>query len=158
MLRLKIISATACDATPLDEIALKAKRHWHYPEPWIESWRNDLSVRPESFSAECVFKAVVRNRVTGFYALFEDGGSLQLEHLWVLPEAMGKGIGRRLFQHSLLQAGTLGHSSILIESDPNAEGFYLRMGARRTGTVVREVLGHRRELPILICSTEGMPN
>jgi hypothetical protein len=37
-----------------------------------------------------------------------------------------------------------------IESDPNAEGFYQRQGARRIGTSVREIERQRRELPILI--------
>jgi len=37
-----------------------------------------------------------------------------------------------------------------IESDPNAEGFYKRMGARRVGTVTRELAGFNRNLPILV--------
>ena len=37
-----------------------------------------------------------------------------------------------------------------IESDPNAEGFYQRLGARRVGVRTKDWDGQRRELPILI--------
>jgi hypothetical protein len=38
---------------------------------------------------------------------------------------------------------------VAIESDPNAEGFYLRMGARRIGENVYEIEGRKRKLPLL---------
>ena len=38
-----------------------------------------------------------------------------------------------------------------IESDPNAEGFYQRMGAHRIGVNIKELDGQRRKLPVLIC-------
>jgi hypothetical protein len=63
---------------------------------------------------------------------------------------MGQGIGRSLFDHAALRGQELGFREIEIESDPNAEGFYLRMGARRIGSQIRETQLHRRELPILI--------
>jgi len=56
-----------------------------------------------------------------------------IEDLWLYPRLIGRGIGRRLFEHALLTARELGFESLLIESDPNAEGFYLAMGAMRVG-------------------------
>jgi GNAT superfamily N-acetyltransferase len=56
-----------------------------------------------------------------------------LEDLWVDPVAIGSGVGRRLFDHAVVTAAGLGLTSLLIESDPNAEGFYLAMGAERIG-------------------------
>ena len=37
-----------------------------------------------------------------------------------------------------------------MESDPNAVGFYERMGARRVRAIVTELEGRSRELPILV--------
>ena len=37
-----------------------------------------------------------------------------------------------------------------IESDPNAEGFYLKMGATRAGENVYELEGKERALPVMI--------
>ena len=36
-----------------------------------------------------------------------------------------------------------------IEADPNAEGFYRRMGARRVDEIVYEIDGRERVLPLL---------
>jgi hypothetical protein len=38
---------------------------------------------------------------------------------------------------------------VAIEADPNAEGFYLRMGGRRVGQNVYEIEGRKRKLPLL---------
>jgi predicted N-acetyltransferase YhbS len=70
--------------------------------------------------------------------------------VWVSPEHIGAGIGRALFDHAVRRAAALGAATLIIEADPNAEGFYRRMGARRVGENVYEIEGHRRELPLLI--------
>jgi predicted N-acetyltransferase YhbS len=62
---------------------------------------------------------------------------------------MGRGIGRALFLHAVNKARELGARTLYIESDPNAEGFYLRMGANRVGVVSGKVAGLFRELPLL---------
>jgi GNAT superfamily N-acetyltransferase len=74
---------------------------------------------------------------------------LRLDHLWIVPQAMHRGIGRQLFEHAVEEATRLGYSCIKIEADPNAEGFYKRMGAVRVGTRLSEVWGQRRELPLM---------
>jgi hypothetical protein len=40
-------------------------------------------------------------------------------------------------------------SEVEISAEPNAEGFYQKMGARRIGEVTSEVLGKTRHLPRL---------
>ncbi len=57
----------------------------------------------------------------------------ELADLWLDPSAIGAGLGRRLLAHALAKAGDAGFQSLLIESDPNAEGFYEALGARRIG-------------------------
>jgi ribosomal protein S18 acetylase RimI-like enzyme len=94
------------------------------------------------------------DRAVGFYLLTKESDGLHLDHLWIIPAAMGRGIGRALFEHAAEQARALGLATIKIEADPNAEGFYQRMGARRVGTQVTEIEGERRELPLLIYQME----
>ena len=100
-------------------------------------------------------KAVRNGRVIGFHALLETGATWRLEHLWVLPEWMGQGVGRALFQHAVARATARGASRLTIESDPHAQAFYRHMGAQRVGSVgsvgsvAREMEGRRRELPLL---------
>lgn len=133
----------------LTEIAFQAKRHWGYPERWIETWRSSLTVEPAFIMKHETYSAFIGTNIVGFHALCCRGQHLLLEHLWVRPDAMGRGVGRSLFTHAIGLAGSLGFTVVQIESDPNAEGFYLRMGASRAGTNTVESDGIKRELPIL---------
>ena len=72
-----------------------------------------------------------------------------LDNLWVLPDFMGQGIGRRLFQHGLERAKTQGVFTLKIEADPHAQSFYERMGARKIGEHQSEVDSQPRILPIM---------
>lgn len=133
----------------LTEIAFAAKRHWRYPESWIQSWRATLTITPELISANPTFSAIEDDWVVGFSSLTIEPRP-DLTHLWVLPRAMGRGVGRALFERIVGQARLLGFSAFEIEADPNAEAFYQHMGAKRIGTSVTEIEGERRELPLLI--------
>ncbi|MFZ1218664.1 MAG: GNAT family N-acetyltransferase [Chthoniobacterales bacterium] len=146
---MKIVRANQEDAEILTEIAHAAKRHWGYPESWMAAWRDVLTMRPEFISGNIAYIAQEDGRAIGFYVLTTENDGIHLDHLWIVPVAMRRGVGRALFEHAAAQARGLGFDSIKIEADPNAEGFYKRMGARRTGTNVTQIEGERRELPLL---------
>ncbi len=145
-----ITRAKPDDAMTLTEIALAAKRHWGYPIKWLESWYDVLTVLPEFIVSHETYAAIDEGRTVGFHALGRKGERMDLLHLWVLPDAMGRGVGRSLFIHALERTRNLGFRELEIESDPNAEGFYKRMGAHRVGTSTKYLAGHNRELPVLI--------
>ncbi len=138
------------EAALLTEVAHEAKRHWGYPERWIAAWRTDLTLTPAFVRHASVFAAVEAGVVQGFYALVGSGTHHNLEHFWVRPEAMGCGLGRALFEHAAARAAEAGARHLEIESDPHAEGFYLRMGARRVGEKVYTLENHPRVLPVLV--------
>jgi ribosomal protein S18 acetylase RimI-like enzyme len=142
------------DAPALTVIAHAAKRHWGYDERWIAAWKKALTVDSSFIERAEVFVAVRSGdtgaeRVLGFHALVVSGGRASLEHLWVSPEHMGQGIGRLLVDHAGMLSLALGAESMLIESDPNAEAFYARLGARRVGDVPADVPGVARSLPLM---------
>src|SRR4051812_36609225 len=145
-----IVRARPEYAQALTEIAHAAKRHWGYPENWIAAWREILTMRPEFIAANLGYVAVEEERMVGFYVLTTEEDGIHLDHLWILPAAMGRGIGRALFKHAAMQARRLGFDSIQIEADPNAAGFYERMGGFRVGTASSEVCGEARKLPLLV--------
>jgi predicted N-acetyltransferase YhbS len=97
-----------------------------------------------------VYAARAGGDPVGFYALVGGGSVLELEHLWVLPEFIGRGVGRALFEHAIRKAASLGAEALRLEADPNAEGFYRRMGARRAGENVYEIEGQSRVLPLMV--------
>jgi GNAT superfamily N-acetyltransferase len=146
----EIVRAKPGDADALTRITFAAKRHWGYPDRWIERWRETLTISPEFVRLNETYAAAVEGKPVGFYALVGEGREIELEHLWVLPEFIGTGIGRALFDHAVRKAASLGVQVVRIESDPNAEGFYRRMGARRVGEISYPMDGQKRTLPILV--------
>lgn len=146
---MQIVRAKPEDGEALTQIAHAAKGHWGYPKRWIETWRDILTMRPEFIGANIAYCAMEDDRVVGFYLLTTEDDGMHLDHLWIVPNAMRRGIGRALFEHATTKARDSGVHSIKIEADPNTEGFYKRMGAERVGTRLSEVNGERRELPLL---------
>ncbi len=147
---MEILKARPGDAEALTRISFAAKRYWGYPERWIERWKEALTITPDFVRRNEVYAAIVEGQMVGFYALGGEGRKMELEHLWVLPERMGAGVGRALFDHAVRAAASLGADVVGIEADPNAEGFYRRMGARRVGEVSYPIDGQERILPLMI--------
>lgn len=106
------------------------------------------SLAPEQIQSHAVYCAEPDSRILAFYSLSRDGDGFELEHMWVDPEHMRAGLGTRLFRHAVELVRSMGRSSLRIASDPNAEPFYLRLGARRVGVVPSKPAG--RELPLLV--------
>jgi len=147
----QIVRAQPEAAAALTAIAYSAKRQWGYPERWIALWADALTIRSEFIASHETYAALVDGQSTGFYALLCEGPDrFKLEHLWVRPEAMRRGIGRELFLHAIERAKALGGVALATDSDPNAAGFYERMGARHAGTRVTDLDGRRREIPSFV--------
>ena len=142
--------AEPSDAAALTQIALAAKQSWGYPDEWMAEWRADLTITPGYIGSLPVVVAEVEGAAAGFIGLVHTEGHWHLEHLWVLPAWHGRGLGRALFEEAVRLARAAGATELCIKSDPNAEAFYLKMGAVRTGHEVYELLGKiRREVPQL---------
>ncbi len=93
-----------------------------------------------------MYKGLVEGKVVSWYALVSIGEVVVLDHLWVQPAYIRQGIGQALFQHALKTAADLGAKKMEIEADPNARGFYEKMGAM----VVRYIdSGMEHQLPYL---------
>lgn len=144
----RIITADSGLSCCLTAIAISAKAHWKYPVSWLYTWRESLTITPAFIRAHPTFVCIHRNRVAGFYSV-TIASTARMEHLWVLPTAMGVGIGRQLFFHAELYSIQRGCREMVIESDPHAEGFYRRMGAQVITHVDGSIDGVSRSLPLL---------
>jgi N-acetylglutamate synthase-like GNAT family acetyltransferase len=144
---IQIRRARPDEAETLTAIAHAAKRHWGYPEVWIEQWKADLTITNDFIAQNEMFVAMFDDEIAGCGALVIDGTQAELEHMWVQPKHIGNGVGRFLFEKLRERARELKVSGLEISSDPNAEGFYQRMGATRIGEVRSQVDGQPRTLP-----------
>jgi ribosomal protein S18 acetylase RimI-like enzyme len=106
-----------------------------------------LTFDSEYFIENESWAAVVDNRPVAFYTLQDKAGTAWIENLWVLPNYIGKGVGRRLFLHTLSRARELGYKTLQLEADPNAAGFYEKMGMTKIGERHSEAEGQPRVLP-----------
>ncbi|MDO9473344.1 MAG: GNAT family N-acetyltransferase [Caulobacter sp.] len=80
-----------------------------------------------------VWLAEVAGAIVGFFALIPHGADQELDLFFTANDAQGTGVGRRLFQALAERARALGASCVVISSNPEAAGFYRRMGAIDVG-------------------------
>ena len=146
---LRLRAARSDEADTLTRIAHAAKRHWGYPERWINHWQADLTISPDYLANNHVFVAESDGQIVGFYSLVDRQDKAELDHMWVAPEHIGTGVGKELFIHAMQHAAGQNIPEVEILSDPNAEGFYRKMGAYRIGETVSEVDGQPRSLPLM---------
>jgi GNAT superfamily N-acetyltransferase len=144
------IRPTALDDAPLlTELAMRSKAYWRYDPMFLAACRPALTLTPGYIAAHPVFVLELEGRVAGFYSLHDLGsGEVDLDNLFVEPDAIGHGCGKRLWQHAVETARQLGFSRMRIEADPNAEAFFQAMGAERVGSVPSSAWPGR-ELPLL---------
>jgi GNAT superfamily N-acetyltransferase len=139
------------DADQLTEIAFAGKAHWGYPPEWMELWRPDLVVTPRYLRTEAISVMEYDGETAGFTGLSTGGKDRQIEHLWLRPKFIGRGFGRLLVGEALRLARKEEVGELFVSSDPNAEGFYLKMGGVRIGREVYRLPGGvQREVPRLV--------
>ena len=127
--------ARSNEAALLGEVALRSKGYWGYSEDFLDACRAELTFHSEDLAARRVVVADAPAGVVGFYSIDGQPPSGELGNLWVVPELIGTGLGRKLWQHAVATAGKAGYTSLSIEADPNAAGFYRAMGAEQIGEV-----------------------
>ncbi len=137
------------EADALTQIAIAAKRHWGYPEHWMELWIPQMTFDASYFEANESWALEADGAPVAFYTLLERSDHAWIENMWVSPVYIGRGVGRQLFDHAVGLARERGYTSLQLEADPNAVGFYEKMGMRKVGEHEYELDGKPRILPIM---------
>lgn len=129
-------AARPAEATDLSALVLRSKAYWGYDDAFLAACADELSIRPDALADPAQVWRVAEDdgRVIGLYGLTPaDTDDAEMEALFVEPEAIGTGVGRRLIEDAILAARRRHYDRIVIQGDPNAEGFYLAIGAKRAG-------------------------
>src|SRR5437899_6935683 len=123
------------EADALSDLAYRSKAHWGYPSEWMDLWRAELTIDAQDVAEHRAFVAEVDGCVAGFYVLKPTvvDDVVELDFLFVDSALIGTGVGASLFRHAIQEATSIGFRAMIWGSDPNADGFYYRMGARKVG-------------------------
>ena len=138
--------ASPNEAEALTALTLESKAHWGYDAEFMNLARASLTVTAEYLGANECWVAEVDGAMVGWFSLVPIPHGLLLDNFFLLPDHIGSGLGRLMWDEAVRRAEAAGASCLTLEADPNAAGFYERMGARRKGSVRAPDTG--RELPI----------
>jgi GNAT superfamily N-acetyltransferase len=114
----------------LKEIAVSSKAFWGYDLDRVQEWADRGDFSSAQLGKLRVFVAQAGERTIGWCSLEPRGEVWWLSDLWVEPEWIGRGVGGRLFRHGARHAQRAGAKRLEWEAEPNAIGFYEKMGAR----------------------------
>ena len=147
---LRWLDATEAEGRRDELVALtmRSKASWGYHDDFMARF-GATSVTRNLVDAgrDCVV-AFDGHRAVGFAVLDDEKERAWLEDLWVEPGYFGRGVGRALVGDCVKRSRDWGRRVLELESDPHAEGFYLRLGAVRVGERASAVASDRN-LPLM---------
>jgi GNAT superfamily N-acetyltransferase len=132
----------------LRDIAIAAKAYWGYDLDRVVEWANGGDYSDEALRTREVYVAELEGGAVAWAALIcKTKDDSWLDDLWVEPAAIGRGVGTALFRYVAERAKELGATRLVWEAEPNAVGFYEKLGARPTG--YENLSSWGRRIPVL---------
>lgn len=144
----RLRAARVDEAAALTDLALLSKASWGYEPAFMARCRKGMVITPAAIRRHPFVVAENFGLLLGFYGFGREEDELNLDWLFVHPDHLGKGIGKRLFRHAETWARAAGWEEMKIVADPHAEDFYRRLGATPAGARPSELIP-QRYLPVL---------
>ncbi|WP_035653124.1 GNAT family N-acetyltransferase [Flavobacterium sp. ASV13] len=143
-----IEKANITDNEILTSITKKSKAYWGYSDEQIQKWDKNLTISQDYIRNNNTFKLIENDFIIGYYSyVFENEKIVKLDNLFILPEHIGKGFGRYLLLDFLNKMKAEKIERIILDSEPNAESFYSKMGFVKIGEFETSI--KNRFMPIM---------
>ena len=97
---MRIRKANLSESGFLSDLSVRSKASWGYDNTFMQDAVEDLTLNPSHIGRGLVYLCENDSRVLGYYAFSIDDGP-EIIALFVEPDFIGKGIGLKLWQHSL---------------------------------------------------------
>jgi GNAT superfamily N-acetyltransferase len=124
-----------CDeATILTELCIRSKAVWGYDEEFMLACRGELTLTASIMKSSPLKVAETDGHLVGVAQITVQGELAELNKLFVEPTHLRCGAGKALFEWAATISREAGAATMVIEADPDAAGFYRRMGAVDKGT------------------------
>lgn len=154
---MEIAKADPKDSEILTSITKKSKAYWGFSEDVLKGWEPVLTVTKDYIEKNEVVKLVQNEQIIGYYSYFApDDKTIKLDNMFILPEFIGKGLGKILMNDFLNQAKQSGVAKITLDAEPRAENFYKRFGFETIGQLESSIKD--RYLPIMELHIEKKKN
>jgi len=122
------------EAAILTELCLRSKAAWGYDEEFMQACRAELTLTASIMRSSCLKVAEIGGHLVGVAQVTVNGELAELDKLFVEPTRLRSGAGKALFNWAMTMARDGGAVTMVIDADPDAAGFYRRMGAVDDGT------------------------
>jgi ribosomal protein S18 acetylase RimI-like enzyme len=136
------------EAAALTDLAMRSKASWGYDEVFMMKARGDMRVSARDIEGSHCLVAEDGGAICGYVLTFVNGESALLRDLFIDPAYFKRGLGRELFQRAVAHARERNARRIVLHADPNARGFYERLGMRCKREVNSNVMPGRK-LPVM---------
>jgi ribosomal-protein-alanine N-acetyltransferase len=143
-----VIKALQKDHRELTTLMRQSKSYWGYDQKQLKKWQADLTISSEFISNNHVFKLVRENKILGFFAFSIQNNDVKLESLFILPDFIGKGIGKLLMTKFLEKVEELPIKRIFLDADPNTERFYQKFYFHTVS--LKSTLITKRFMPVMV--------
>ncbi|MFJ8530433.1 GNAT family N-acetyltransferase [Bacillus sp. NPDC094106] len=135
------------ETNELSELALSSKATWDYSEEFIQACKEDLTITEAYMKNNYVYVLENEGVKIGFFSFLRTEEDA-LDFLYLHPNYKGKGYGKVVWKGVVEKAAELGIKRFTIDSDPNAKGYYMKMGAKLIWETPSTVFNNRT-LPLL---------
>lgn len=132
--QLTVRRAQPSDVEALRALTRRSMAYWPHEAAYIAEANRLLSLRAEDLARDEGWVVERDGTPVGYYRLTLHDNLAEIEELFLEPEWIGHGIGRKLFEHAVASARRCGCAGLEWDTDANAAGFYLAMGGRQIGT------------------------
>jgi GNAT superfamily N-acetyltransferase len=117
------------------ELTFESKAHWGYDRDFVRRWADGRGFEDD----EERWVLELDGAIVAWVGLVPPAdGVAVLDDLWVDPAAIGRGLGSRLFRLAADRARELGAERLEWGAEPNAVGFYEKLGGRKLRDHVTE--------------------
>ena len=136
------------ESAAISALMRQSKAYWGYNAKQIEEWHDELTMTVDYIENNHVCVATKESELCGMCSFRNfSNDKVQVDGLFIAPSKIGSGVGSALLKYCIDSAIKSGASTIVLDADPNAEGFYLSHGFKVIGNKASSIKG--RFLPVM---------
>ncbi|HQA58287.1 MAG TPA: GNAT family N-acetyltransferase [Acetivibrio sp.] len=136
------------DVDELNRIAYESESYWGYDLEYMIRFKEVYKLTEDDIIKNPTFVLLEGNHIIGFYSLLMYDKEVELELFYIDPQNIGKGYGKKMWDHLIKYCKRVGVKSFSLVTSPQAKGFYEKMGVVMIGEV-ESLLREGRKIPRL---------